>query len=488
MHSPIFLNHIGLHYPGKICFEDFSVQIQNGDHIAVIGNNGAGKSSLLKIIAGAMEPSEGEIQKNPNIVFSHVPQLIYEYDNLSGGEKFNRALSGALSKNPDVLLLDEPTNCLDLKNRKSLIKMLGFYKGTLIVVSHDEELLRASVNTLWSVDNGSVVIFNGKYDDYRQSVFQKRESLEYEILSLNREKKEAHKALMKEQERAAKSKRRGEKLVESKRWLPAVGDLKQSSAEKAGGKNKGVINEQRKSLNDRLSSLRLPEIIKPKFSLTAKDAGKKIVLSVSGGAAGYKIRYGKDAEASNSGGQPEPVRPAFILKNVNISLAGGERLAVTGNNGSGKTTLFKAVLNAPDIVKTGVWDAPASDQIGYLDQYYKNLDDDKTVLETAAGLMPGKSNGEIRDFLNDFLFRKNEEANKKVIFLSGGERARLSLAVIAAKTPKLLLLDEITNNIDLQTKDHITQVLKDYPGAMLVISHSQSFLEEIGVVRFLELK
>ncbi|MDR2191329.1 MAG: ATP-binding cassette domain-containing protein [Endomicrobium sp.] len=477
MHKPIFLNHISLFYPNKICFEDFSAQIQNGDRIAVIGNNGCGKSSLLKIIKGDMEPSEGEVQNNSNIVFGYVSQLIYDYENLSGGEKFNRALSAALASRPDVLLLDEPTNHLDLKNRKSLVKMLEFYKGTLIVVSHDEELLRASIGAFWSIDGGAVRTFSGKYDDYKRSVSQQRQELEYEIHSLNKEKKEAHNALMKEQERASKSKKRGEKLIKNKRWLPAVGDLKQSSAEKTSGKNKGNINEKRNSLNERLSSLRLPEIIKPKFSLSAKDAGSKNVLYISGGGAAYKAE-------SESGG----AKQTAVLQNINISLSGGRRLAVTGDNGSGKTTLFKAILDAPEIIKTGIWDAPAKEEIGYLDQYYKNLDDDKTVLETVSDLLQNKTIVEIRDFLNDFLFRKNEEVNKKNIFLSGGERARLSLAVIAAKTPKLLLLDEITNNIDLQTKLHAAQVLRQYPGAMLVISHERHFLEEINVADFVELK
>ncbi|MDR3113465.1 MAG: ATP-binding cassette domain-containing protein, partial [Endomicrobium sp.] len=417
-----------------------------------------------------LQPSEGEVLDNLNLVFGYVPQLIYEYENLSGGEKFNKALSAAFAKRPAVLLLDEPTNHLDLKNRKSLIKMLEFYKGTLIVVSHDEELLRYSIDAFWHIDNGQIRVFNGKYDDYRQSVLQERREIESEIHLLNKEKKEAHNALMKEQERAAKSKKRGQKLVENKRWLPAVGDLKQSSAQKAAGKNKSGINEKRSFLNERLSSLRLPEIIKPKFLLTAKDKALKNVLSVNAGSVCYKSQMN------------------IVLQNVNISLLGTQRLAVIGDNGLGKTTLFKAVLNDPEIIKTGVWDAPTRDEIGYLDQHYKNLDDDKTVLETIMDLMPDKTHSEIRDFLNDFLFRKNEEVNKKNIFLSGGERARLSLAKIAAKTPKLLLLDEITNNIDIQTKEHVTQALKQYPGAILIISHERGFLQEINTDGFFELK
>lgn len=116
-----------------------------------------------------------------------------------------------------------------------------------------------------------------------------------------------------------------------------------------------------------------------------------------------------------------------------------------------------------------------------MDQHYSTLSAEKTVLETIAELVPTWSHIEVRRHLNDFLFRKNEEVNALVRTLSGGEKARLSLAQIAAKTPKLLILDEITNNLDLETKDHMIQVLQSYPGAMIVISHDADFLEKIGV-------
>ncbi|GHT25243.1 hypothetical protein AGMMS49953_09740 [Endomicrobiia bacterium] len=246
-----------------------------------------------------------------------------------------------------------------------------------------------------------------------------------------------------------------------------MGDLNQSYAQKTTGKNKGSISNKRKILNERLSSLRLPEIIKPSFSLTAKNIASKTIVSISSGqtAYGHKI----------------------ISKDINLSVTGSEHLAVTGGNGSGKTTLFRAILNYPQIKKTGVWDLPRSEDIGYLDQCYSSLNDIKTVLETLADLSPEKTHAEIRDFLNDFLFRKNEEVNKQVSVLSGGEKARLSLAKIALQTPRLLLIDEITNNIDLETKEHVTQALKEYPGAMIIISHDSAFLENIGITHYYKL-
>lgn len=341
------------------------------------------------------------------------------------------------------------------------MKMLSFYKGTLIVASHDVELLRNSISTLWHIDNRTINIFNGKYDDYLQAISQKRQSIEDELYSLAKEKKENHKTLMKQQQRSKKSKQRGEKLVEQKRWIPAVGDLKESSAKKTTGKKQKALSDKRIFLKTRLSSLRIPEVISLSFSLTAKDIGTKTVVSISNGAAGYEDKT--------------------ILTNINLSVTGNEHLAITGDNGSGKTTLIKAILNYPQVIKTGTWDLPHIEDIGYLDQNYSSLDPSKTVLETVIESTSKKTYSQTRDFLNDFLFRKNEEINKFVSVLSGGEKARLSLAKITLQTPKILLIDEITNNIDLETKEYTAQVLKEYPGAMIIISHDTAFLENIGI-------
>ncbi|MDR3071815.1 MAG: ATP-binding cassette domain-containing protein [Endomicrobium sp.] len=173
-----------------------------------------------------------------------------------------------------------------------------------------------------------------------------------------------------------------------------------------------------------------------------------------------------------------------VLVNINLSVTGAEHLAVTGDNGSGKTTLFRAILGHSQITKAGIWSLPHPEDIGYLDQHYSSLDPSKTILEMLTGLVPEKTHAEVRNFLNDFLFRKNEEVNKQISVLSGGEQARLALAKIALQPPKLLLIDEITNNIDLETKEHVAQVLTNYPGAMIIISHDTVFLENIGITRY----
>jgi len=460
-HKPIILNNLSFSLPHKICFEDFSCVINAGSCIGVIGNNGSGKSSLLKILITELS------LKYPEVKLAYVPQIIEDFDSLSGGGRFNKMLTGALSADPDILLLDEPTNHLDLHNRTSLMRMLDNFYGTLIIVSHDTELLNNNIDILWNIDNGKIHIFNGSYKDYRAELENYCKSLQGELDHLHKQKQDVHLKLMQEQSRAAKSKAKGQKSIEQRKWPTVVSKAKADRASATGGNKKSAITAKRSDIADKLDQIRIPEIIKPKFNLPHAEITDQNIISVTNGYAGYDA---KD-----------------IIKNISFSVASGDHLAITGNNGSGKSTLVKAIMNDPVVVKSGNWYLPKSIDIGYLDQHYKSVSGEKTVIELMEEIVPEWSHSEIRCHLNDFLFRKNEEVNMQGKSLSGGEKARLSLALIAAKTPKLLILDEITNNLDLETKEHIIQVLKSYPGTMIVISHDQNFLEQIGVGDFIKL-
>jgi ATPase subunit of ABC transporter with duplicated ATPase domains len=462
IHKPIQIKNLQLSFPHKTCFDDFSVQIPYGSRIAIIGRNGCGKTTLLKILNGMVEPTSGDVLIADDVIVGFVPQIVEEFDSLSGGQRLNAAVTQALSLEPNVLLLDEPTNHLDRHNRKSLMRMLQSYPGTLIVVSHDTELLRYCIDTLWHIDNGQIRIFSGNYDDYIREIRNRRSSLEQEITRLDRQKKDMHHALMKEQKRAAKSKAKGEKSIHQRKWPTIVSTAKAGRAEETSGHKKSAIDHKKQNLTEQLSNLHLPEIIVPKFSLSSASVGDRTIVSISDG----KVVYA---------GQ------ATLLQKISLSISSRDRIAIQGDNASGKSTLIKAILDDLCVIKSGNWHAPKISDIGYLDQHYGTLSAEKTVLETIAELVPAWTHIEVRRHLNDFLFRKNEEVNALVRTLSGGEKARLSLAQIAAKTPKLLILDEITNNLDLETKEHVIQVLKYYPGAMIVISHEADFLEEIGI-------
>jgi ATPase subunit of ABC transporter with duplicated ATPase domains len=461
MHKPIQFKNLGLSFPHKTCFSDFDGQILYGSRIAIIGSNGCGKSTLLKMLHGQVEPTDGELRLPEDLTVGYLPQVIESFDDLSGGQRLNRALTQALSIDPNLLLLDEPTNHLDNSNRRSLMRMLRAFPGTLVVVTHDVELLQHTIDTIWHIDNGQVHVFSGNYDDYQREMAIKRESITQELSALNRQKQNMHQSLMKEQVRAKNSRIRGEKHIQQRKWPTVRSATKVLNAVETSGLKKSAIKHQKQGLVDQLSELRLPEVIKPKFVLNATLRNQTLV-SISHGQVGY---------AENQA----------VLDEINLQIGGNERVAILGDNGSGKSTLIKAILGDKALVKQGEWDAPCTNDIGYLDQHYATLKPDKTVLDVVTDALPNATYLEIRKHLNDFLFRKNEEVQASVSSLSGGEKARLSLAQIAAMTPKLLILDEMTNNLDLETRAHVIEVLQAYPGAVIVISHDLDFLKAINI-------
>ncbi|CAM2964164.1 ABC-F family ATP-binding cassette domain-containing protein [Legionella worsleiensis] len=460
-HKPILFKDLSLIYPHKTCFEAFSGEIRFGDRIALIGRNGSGKSTLLKMLCGLSLPTEGDIVQPDDVQCGYLPQVIEEFPSLSGGQRLNQLLTTILSKHPNVLLLDEPTNHLDSRNRSSLMHMLKHHPGTLIIVTHDAELIHAVADTLWHIEFGKVTVFRGAYFDYQQILRSKKTSLEQELTSLSRQKKEAHLALMKEQERNKRSRIQGKKKIAQRKWPTIRSQTKLANAITTGDKRLSHINLKKQQLMDELSSLHQPEIIKPKFKLNGLEHNKPLIRI-------------QDASIAYESGR-------LILKDVQFHLNAQERVALHGDNASGKSTFVRALLGDIQIHRTGEWITPKCSTVGYLDQHYQHLNPEETVLDLMMNKMPHASHAEIRTHLNDFLFRKNEEVEIKVKNLSGGEKARLSLALIAASPPKLLILDEITNNVDLDTRTHIIEVLREFPGAMLVISHDKDFLKSIHI-------
>lgn len=354
-HGPIKLEKLGIAFADKICFEDFSTTVHAGNRIGIIGRNGTGKTTLLNILRGRIEPNDGTITRPSNLVIGYVPQIVEEGSHLSGGQRFNAALTKALSDEPNLLLLDEPTNHLDAKNRRSLMRMLQNFDGTLIIVSHDPELLRSCIDTFWHIEHGTVTVFNGSYDEYQQQQSKLKEKLEAQLASLDRDKKKIHTDLMREQERAKKSKSQGEKRF--------GGDTialrsKQGRGETTANKNKKHIQETKQEILNKLSSLHIHEIIEPKFSINAADIGAKNVISITEGTVEYQ---------------------APILTNIYLTVGPRERIALSGDNGSGKSTFLRALLHDPHVSVSGFWHIPKSATIGYLDQHYSTLIPDKTV-------------------------------------------------------------------------------------------------------------
>lgn len=460
--KPISIKNLSFSITTKICFSNFNTRINYGDRIALIGDNGSGKSTLLAIINGTAESSYGSIDIPENITIGYVPQIITLDDFLSGGERFNKALTQALATDPDVLLLDEPTNHLDEHNRTQLFKLLQKFKGTLIIASHDVELLRSCATTLWHIDQETITISNLSYDQYQQQRKLAHHALQEELALLNKQKKDTHTSLMREQERAKKSAQRGKKNKQQAKWAPVIAGAKQRQAETTTGKNKNSIASTRATIVEQLALLHLHEQIIPTFNLThTKQHKNKSILTINNGSVGYT---------------------KSMVTEINLIVINRDRIVIKGSNGSGKTTILKAILQDPRVITSGNWLVPKAQNIGYLDQHYTILNPAQTPLSLMqeATNMPHAA---VRKHLNDFLFRSNEAVTTPIHSLSGGEKARLSLAHIAAQVPQLLILDEVTNNLDLTTREHIIEVLRHYPGAMIIISHDHDFLQRIGITK-----
>jgi ATPase subunit of ABC transporter with duplicated ATPase domains len=462
-HSPITLQNVSLYFSYKLCFSNFSTTIYYGQRIGIIGKNGSGKSTLLKIIQNSQNPTSGSVNIPANVTFGYVPQIIGDFAELSGGQKLQKALSQALALNPNVLCLDEPTNHLDASNKRSLINMLQHFKGTLIIITHDVELLESVIDYIWHIEENKITIYSGSYQSYLKEQKSSWAARLKNLEQLKKERKKAIAAIELEKKRAAQSIKANRK--ENDRNIIEL--MKEDGSRSAGTKSR-TLNKLQDTIAQNVQDARMPEVLKPKFHLNAKDlTSHKALISISEGNCGYD---------------------APILKDIYLQLMPTEHAALSGDNGSGKSTLLKAFLGDPNITKSGSWTFPKRSDIGYLDQHYSNLNSNDTVMNVIERVAPQWKDAEIRKHLNDFLFRKNEEVNAQVSTLSGGEKARLSLAQIAAQSPRLLLLDEITNNIDLETREHIIEVLKEYPGAMLIISHDRDFLESIGIDSYYTIK
>ena len=461
MHNPIHISELNLNFTQKQCFNNFSYTLYPGEKIGLIGDNGSGKSSLLNLLANLPSLPHTDIHSDETLVCGYVPQVIEEFSDLSGGQRFNQALSEALANYPNLLLLDEPTNHLDAANRKSLMRQLKNHPATQIIVTHDPELLNNCVDTLWHIHDGIISVFNGSYANYREQLNQTKHKLLSDISQLKQAQKQQHQALMQEQQRAKSSREQGEKAILQRKWPTITSACNVLRGNTTAGKKSANLKKRKNELSAELNQLWQAEEINYSFNFMAQTFEQSIV-TINQGSCGY-------------------VDQPNILQQINFNLYGNTKIALIGANGSGKSTLLKAIMQDLQVVRHGEWIVPQLTQIAYLDQHYSNLPKKQTILEYMANLAPALSHAELRNFLNQFLFRKNEEINKLIQFLSGGEKSRLSLAAIALQQPKLLILDEVSNNIDLTTREHLIKILKNYPGAMLIISHDATFLTEIGV-------
>lgn len=473
MTTPLLtLKDIDLHFGAKDIFHHLSLSIHAHDAMALVGRNGCGKSTLLKILMGHMQPDEGQVFLQPGVTLSYCPQETdfgdhktlrayciggllphqqyedYRMDALvsdmsldmdkhpqeaSGGERRRAALVRAFISHPDILLLDEPTNHLDLEGILWLEKQLKAFKGALVLISHDRRFLtHVSKVTLW-LDRGHVRRLNKGYEHFEawaeQLLEHERNEQQKQAKLIDNETRWSHQGI------SARRKR-------NQGRLRRLYDLRAQKANHIGEIGRAKLTLQEGEMSGQLV-------------IEAKKISK---------ALGHKV----------------------LFNNFSTRILSGDRIGIVGFNGCGKSSLIKVLLKdmTPDEghVRLGKNLTPL-----YFDQQRETLDPHETLWQTLAGntdqVMVQDRPRHVVSYLKDFLFDA-DQARSPVSSLSGGEKSRLLLAKYFAKPSNFLILDEPTNDLDMDTIDLLTDVLSDFQGTLLIISHDRDFLDQLVTSTF----
>jgi ATPase subunit of ABC transporter with duplicated ATPase domains len=388
-----------------------------------------------------------------------------ELATLSGGQVVVLGLAGQLLRRPDVLLLDEPTNNLDGAARARLHDAVAGATGTVLVVSHDRDLLDR-MDQIAELDRGRLRLVTGGYTEWTAVVAAEQAAAERDVRgaeqALRKEKREKQEARERAERRAGNAARKAPDAGIPKILAGARKRRAEESAGRADGTHGARVDDARARLDRAEAALRAEPEIALELPDTRVPAGRTVLLAEGVG-----------------------VRDLFPA-GVDLELRGPERVALTGPNGSGKTTLLRVLTG--DLVPDRGTVTRAEGRVAHLSQRLDLLDPGTTVADALAAAAPDRPESERLTLLARFLFR-GARAHLPVGALSGGERLRAVLACVlfAEPAPQLLVLDEPTNNLDLTSVGHLVQALAAYRGALLVVSHDERFLAELDLDRRLEL-
>ena len=487
--------------PDRTLFKNVQLSLAADERVALVGANGVGKSTLLQILAGQIEPSAGSVWRNASIYylpqistirqqikadtvqnflfsisdewwkisdiletqFNTMLDLSLSIASLSGGELTKLFLAIGLSQQPNVLLLDEPTNHMDYLALEELSQFLKQFDGAFVIVSHKPFFLDRVVDTTWELTPNGVSVYGGNFSLYRE---QKQAELEARLRShevAKKELKRAKTAAMQEQQRAAQSRRNGrQKFLSGSIDKMAAGGLRRK-AEVTAGK------------------------LKQKHEAAISDADQKVVETKVRTNKATSIQLEQTSQKHKNLIQIQGanlwVVNRLLIENIKFHLASGERVAIAGANGSGKSSLAKAILNREGthaFLESGEVSVSPTMNVVYLDQTYELVNRDFTIVENIQAANPGLEYQLIRQQLGHFLFF-NDDVYKSASVLSGGELARLALAMLGISKIDLLILDEPTNNLDIPTVEQMVQAVNEYHGGLWVISHDLDFLSRIQI-------
>ncbi|MGO4574109.1 ABC-F family ATP-binding cassette domain-containing protein [Microvirga sp. 2TAF3] len=509
---------------GRILLSDLE-QSFGSERTGLVGRNGVGKTTLLKLISGEVPPHSGTVtvngsmgilrqaaQVDPNETvadlfgIAEALALLRRADHdeatteelasadwtlearvasalgrvglnaspethlatLSGGQSTRARLAALIFAEPQFLLLDEPTNNLDVEGRKAVIDLLANWRGGAIIVSHDRELLE-TMDVIVELTSLGATRYGGNWSQYRE-----RKALE--LAAARRDLGDAEKRVSDIDRRAqetAERKARKDRAGQRKRTqgdMPRIlMGMRKDRSEDTGGENARLAERRRTqaleaaaSARERIEVLQPLSVVLPPTHLPPG----KTVLTIDAASVGY-----------------EPERP--ILSNLSFSVTGPERIAVVGSNGSGKTTLLALVTGQ---LRPWTGTVRVMTDFAMFDQRVSLLDPSTSIRDNFRRLNPKADENACRAALARFMFRANA-ALQIVSSLSGGQLLRAGLACVLSgpKPPPLLILDEPTNHLDIDSIEAVEAGLRAYDGALLVVSHDETFLEAVGVSRRLDL-
>jgi len=514
----IALRDISLSFRGPLVLDQANLALERAERVCLLGRNGMGKTTLLRLIQGEIEPQQGEITRQQGLVTAMLPQEVpqglagtvfeevarglgpraerlAEYHrlahqlaidaseelharldrvqhaleieggwsmhqeveavisrmslepdarvaDLSAGMKRRVLLAKALARSPDVLFLDEPTNHLDLAAIAWLEEFLLRFSGTILFVTHDRALIRKVATRIVEIDRGRLISWSCDYDTYLQ---RKEASLETEA----RQRAEFDKKLAKEEV-----------------WI-------RTGIQARRTRNEGGVRALEKLRNVRVARRDLPGEVRMQVQ-EAERSGRLVIE-----AKNVTFAYGS-RENVGTGSEPPQTDPP-IIRDFSTMIMRGDRVGLIGPNGSGKTTLLRLLLGQLS-PQTGTVRHGTNLEVAYFDQLHAQLDDAKSVRDNIRdGADTIEINGvrrHIIGYLDDFLFSP-EQAAGPVSRLSGGERNRLLLARLLTKPSNVLVMDEPTNDLDIETLELLEQLLAEYPGTLLLVSHDREFLNNV---------
>jgi ATPase subunit of ABC transporter with duplicated ATPase domains len=497
----------------------------------LVGPNGVGKSTLLEILVGNRAPSDGRITRSGRI--SYLPQraafdpqatvaralhlaaeisayeriargeaaledfdliadrwdlpesieitfeklglahiaLDRRIESLSGGELTRLRIAGLLLEEPDFLILDEPTNHLDLSARDFIYRLISEWKKGLIVVSHDRRVL-SLVDQIAELSPSELKFYGGNFVFYREQRQIERDAAENALAGAQQRLKEARLTAQRARERQQRRQSAARKSADKAKFPPIVAGKKQRRAENTAARIKGRLELKVENAQSEVASARRTVPIEHQITIDLqrpKALPNKRMIELSG----VNYRYPGASQML----WPEP---------LSLEIFGSERVWLKGPNGSGKSTLIDLICNRKQPT-TGIV-RPGTGRISLLDQRAGVLDDSLTVLENIKRYAPLRPEHELRILLGRFLFI-HDDALKQVSVLSGGERMRAALACLLGgdQSPEILIADEPTNNLDLPSIEELVSAMSDYRGALIVVSHDITFIEEIGIERVIDL-